>query len=95
MVTNVFDTRPVTVKKVWKDVNGKTLTAAEEPKVLSNIMTLQVALADGLANPIGYSANLACSLVSCPIFDVPPKAGIKIVAESDADGYAPTSCFNT
>ena len=93
VVTNLFDTRPVTVNKVWKDLNGKTLTAAQELKVLSNIMTLQVALADGLANPIGYSADLPCSLVSCPIFDVPPKAGIKIVAESDASGYAPVSSF--
>jgi hypothetical protein len=90
-IINSFVTRPVSVHKVWKDANGTILTAAQEPKVLTNALVLHSTTAGGQA----YGANIACTFISCPFFEVPPGGSLEVVSESDATGYVLVSTLQS
>jgi hypothetical protein len=90
-IINSFVTRPVSVLKVWKDVNGKILTAAEENKVLTNTLVLRSKTAGGK----DYGSGIGCTFISCPFFDVPPSGSLAVVSESDAAGYSLVSALQS
>ncbi len=58
---------------------------------MSNSVVLYATVSIG--NQSNYGPHLACTFVSCPVFDVPSIAGVKLISQSDFAAYSLISNF--